>query len=182
MLSMPQRSGYFPFVLLLLTLLQLGACRSVEAPSSYDALVGGDEQYFFTAWEGDQANQQLQTRPQYMDWVVRFYNGAGNVPGWSQMTQQVLQRLPVEQQNAIAPRLALLGRRIGAEWAKDNSVRLVDTGAVAAWRDALLEALAQNDLDPYLARLTADLDALLSHQLQADAIRFERYYKDEFDN
>ncbi len=174
------RSANFSFLLFVLML--LGACRSVAPPESYSALVGGDEQFFFTAWEADAPNSNLQTRTQYMEWVVRFYNGAANLPGWSQMTEQVLARLPAEKQGSVAAQLSTLGKRIGAEWAKDNSVRLIDTRIGAVWRDALLEALSENDVDNYLARLTADLDALLKRQLAPDTIQFERYYKDEFDD
>jgi hypothetical protein len=75
----------------------------------------------------------------------------------------------------------MLGRHIGGEWAKHNDVRRLNTRTAAVWRDALLEALRQNDLDAYLLRLEEDVAAMLSGQLGNDAIRFERYYVDEFD-
>jgi hypothetical protein len=57
----------------------------------------------------------------------------------------------------------------------------LDTRTAAVWRDALLEALAQDDLDAYLLRLEQDVAALMNGELANDTIRFERYYVDEFD-
>src|SRR5690606_37096368 len=125
--------------------------------------------------------QRVQAEDDYLLWVTRFYTGNGPVPGWLDMTEQVLERLPLEQHANVEARLFELGGRIGMEWAKDNSVRRINTRAAGVWRDALLEALAQDDLDAFLDRLSADVDALLNGTLDGDAIRFERYYVDEFD-
>ena len=136
----------------------------------------------FTAeWERSVQNQALQSEDEYLLWVSRFYTGYGAVPGWLSMTQQVLQRLPPEQRAPIEMRLFELGSRIGAEWAKDNSVRLLNTRSAGVWRDALLEALTRGELDAYLDRLDADVGALLAGELSNEVIRFERYYVDEFD-
>jgi hypothetical protein len=94
---------------------------------------------------------------------------------------QVETRLHPGQWQRLEPRLLALGRSIGSEWAKDNGVRKLDNRVVATWRDALLEALSQDDVDGYLLRLEQDVAALLRGELGIDAIRFERYYVDEFD-
>ena len=136
---------------------------------------------FSAEWQRSAANQALQSEAEYLVWVRRFYTGYNAVPGWLRMTEQVLQRLPPEERAAASARLSELGARIGREWAKDNSVRRLNTRTAGVWRDALLEALARGELDLYLDRLSADVDALLAGELANDAIRFERYYVDEFD-
>lgn len=136
---------------------------------------------FQQQWRADAANRDVQTRADYLMWVLRFYQGYNLVPGWLGMMEQVRSRVPDPQWRSIEPRLWQLGQLIGGEWAKDNSVRKLNTRAAAVWRDALLEALSRQDLDNYLQRLEQDVAALLAGQLDGDSIRFERYYTDEFD-
>jgi hypothetical protein len=97
------------------------------------------------------------------------------------LTRQVLARVSDEEKATVSAQLAALGATIGGEWAKDNSVRRIDTSTVATWRDALQEALSRMELNLYLTRLNADIAALLDGELTSDDITFERYYIDEFD-
>lgn len=168
-------------LLLLLTVL-LAAC-AVRAPQPEPDWPNGipSRDLFRAEWQRSTDNQVVQSEEEYLLWVSRFYTGYTAVPGWLTMTTQVLQRLPEEERAQISARLFELGGRIGAEWAKDNSNRLLNTRSAGVWRDALLEALARNELNSYLDRLSADVDALLSRKLGNDAIRFERYYVDELD-
>jgi hypothetical protein len=136
---------------------------------------------FSAEWQASVDNHALQSEADYLLWVTRFYEGYTPVPGWLDMTQQVLARLPQQQHAAINARLFELGARIGAEWAKDNAVRRLNTRSAGVWRDALLEALARDELNAYLDLLSADVDALLAGELDNAAIVFERYYVDEFD-
>jgi hypothetical protein len=136
---------------------------------------------FRAEWRQTPANQSLQSEDNYLLWVTRFYEGFSGVPGWLDMTEQVLERLPASEHEWVAARLLELGGRIGREWAKDNAVRVLNTRSAAVWRDALLEALARDELEAYLDRLSQDVDALLAGELTNDLIRFERYYVDEFD-
>jgi hypothetical protein len=138
--------------------------------------------FFSAEWRESANNRPRQSQDEYLLWVTRFYTGYGAAPGWLTMTSQVMQRLPREERAVIEARLFELGGRIGAEWAKDNSVRLLSTRSAGVWRDALLEAFRRNELNAYLDRLLADVDALLAGRLHNDAVRFERYYTDEFDN
>lgn len=165
--------------LLLAFMAVLAACATRTAEPEWPAGIPPRE-LFELEWRSS-ADDRLQSRDEYLLWVTRFYTGYGAVPGWLDMTAQVLQRIPAVEHDAIEARLLELGSRIGAEWAKDNSVRLLNTRSAGVWRDALLEALARNELNAYLDRLSADVDALLSGALHNDAIRFERYYIDEFD-
>ena len=136
---------------------------------------------FEANWRLDEANQAIQNEEEYLLWVQRFYEGFNTVPGWIDMTQQVLTRLPAEDRAIASEQLAALGVKISGEWAKDNSVRRIDTGTVAIWRDALQESLSRMEFDSYLVLLNQDLSALLGGELTTDNITFERYYTDEFD-
>jgi hypothetical protein len=129
----------------------------------------------------DAANQEIQSEDEYLLWVQRFYEGFNTVPGWFDLTRQVLARVPAAEQAAVSAQLAALGVTIGGEWAKDNSVRRIDTSTVATWRDALQEALSRMELNAYLMRLNDDIAGLLAGTLTSDDITFERYYVDEFD-
>lgn len=166
--------------LCLLALLALSAC----------ALTGSGEDwppgalprdYFVDAYEADPINQASQELDNYLLWVGRFYQGMEPVPGWLAMTRQVLQRLEESPRRDVGNRLHELGGKIGAEWAKDNETRLISSRLVNVWRDALIEALNQDDLDNFLSRLEDDVDALLARELAGEEIYFERYYVDEFD-
>jgi hypothetical protein len=166
-------------ILIALTVL-LAACVA-RAPTPPWPDGAASPTVFRAEWRRSADNQRLQAEEEYLLWVTRFYTGNGPVPGWLDMTEQVLQRVAPEARADIDARLLELGARIGREWAKDNSIRRLSTRSAGVWRDALLEALARNELDAYLDRLSTDVDALLSGALDNAAIRFERYYLDEFD-
>ncbi len=168
-----------PLLLALLALLPACAVRAPE-PVWPDGIP--PRSVFSAEYQASGANRELQSEEQYLLWIVRFYEGYSAIPGWHTMTRQVMERLPPGDHERINARLSDLGVRIGAEWAKDNAVRHLSTRSAGVWRDALLEALARNELDAYLDRLSADVDALLAGELDNDAIRFERYYVDEFDD
>jgi hypothetical protein len=166
-----------PLLLVLTALLAACAVRAPQ-PEWPDGIPSRD--VFRAEWQRSTGNQMVQSEEEYLLWVERFYTGYTAVPGWLNMTAQVLQRLPEGERDQIKARLLELGGRIGAEWAKDNSIRRLSTRSAGVWRDALLEALARAELNSYLDRLSTDVDALLSGSLGNDAIRFERYYVDEF--
>jgi hypothetical protein len=168
--------------LLLAAQVLLVACGTVT-PSSVDWPEELPRRSLFVAaWEADAANRQLQDLDNYLDWVQRFYIGNNLVPGWTTMTRELQARVTPLRWQAVEPRMQALGERIAAEWAKDNSLRRINTRCAAVWRDALQESLVRDDLDGFLTRLEADVTALLDGSLVADQIRFERYYVDEFDS
>lgn len=161
-------------------LLLLTACVGVGPMPEWPAELPPRD-YFVQTWSVDAANAEVQARDDYLEWVQRFYAGNNLVPGWTGMTEQLRTRLEPPRWPPLAARLQELGARIAAEWAKDNSVRRINTRCAAVWRDALQEALVRDDLAAFLDRLEQDVDALLAGNLDADTIRFERYYVDEFD-
>jgi len=160
--------------------LAIALCSCASAPVSWPSTLP-PLSYFQANWENDAANQQVQPETEYLLWIQRFYEGFNTVPGWFELETQVLARLPPDERASAAEQLAALGLKISGEWAKDNSVRRIETSTVATWRDALQESLSRMELDSYLMLLTQDIAALLDGSLTSDDITFERYYIDEFD-
>jgi len=167
-------------LLLLIPLsLLLGACVIREPVSEWpDSLPA--RAFFVEQWRQDAVNRDIQSIDEYLLWINRFYQGFNLVPGWLQVVERVTSRVAVEDQAAVRIQLEALGRRIGSEWAKDNQVRKLNSRMAAVWRDALMEALAQDDLHAYIARMTQDVEAVMAETLQAEDIQFERYYQDDF--
>ena len=137
--------------------------------------------YFEAAFMEDEMAQMYQSEQDYLLWITRFYNGYSIAPGWLSLTEQVLERLEEPQRSAVAERLYHLGGRIGSEWAKHNTVRVLDTRNASVWRDALIASIDENDLDNYITRVEEDVESLLMGELDKEDIYFERYYIDEFD-
>jgi hypothetical protein len=164
----------------------LGGCASRETPALVELLAGWPAELpaastFRRVWQDDADNRRMQSEIDYLQWVQRFYQGSQLVPGWLSVSIEVGEGLTVAEQASIARSLQQLGISIGAEWAKSNDVRRIDTRMVAVWRDALLESLRRDELPAYLQILAQDVDALLAGRLAVAAVSYERYYTDEFD-
>ena len=99
--------------------------------------------------------------------------------GWLQLTDELLSETPENKQQEHAELMAVLGQRISAEWAKSNRIRLIDTSSASVWRDALIEAISVGDLDNYMLRFEADVNAILAGSLNKEEITFTRYYEEE---
>ncbi len=160
-------------------LLALSACATdfeiLEWPEG-----GYPRNYFEAVFQEDDLARQYQSEDDYLLWVTRFYNGYSLAPGWLNLTEQVKDRLDEPYRSEVSAKLYHLGGRIGSEWAKDNGVRVLDTRNSAVWRDALIEALSQNDLDNYIIRVEEDIGSLFTGDLNKEDITFERYYIDDF--
>jgi len=140
--------------------------------------------YFEASFLEDPAAGRYQNLDDYLLWITRFYIGYSITPGWLELQAEVRSRLDEPQSayaNAVIERLYHLGGLIGAEWAKSNEVRLLDTRNAAVWRDALVESIFQDDLDHYITRVENDVEAILAGRLEKEAITFERYYVDDFE-
>ena len=104
--------------------------------------------------------------------------------GWNHMTSMLLDSVATEQErNNIKPRIAKLGLDICLEWAKNNSLRKIDSAAVATWGNALRKAAKRGEQSNFVSTVQADVDSLLNGTLSLDAIREERYYPpDDYDD
>lgn len=165
-------------LLLSLTILAGCAVTSDSVPWPEGAY---PRQYFVASYQEDDLAQMYQTQDEYLLWVTRFYYGNSLAPGWLDLTDQVLERIDPGRRDVVRDRLFHLGGMIGAEWAKSNAVRRLNTRNAAVWRDALIESINQHDLDNYMDRVEDDVQSLLAGDLDKEDIYFERYYVDEFD-
>jgi hypothetical protein len=69
--------------------------------------------------------QSRQSWPDYYDWVRQFYfDSSGWFPTMDALVATV--RDPAAAAR-ISAQLTTLGRRVAAEWSKDNSCRRIDT-------------------------------------------------------
>lgn len=168
------------FTILLATLF-LGGC-SVLGPGQAQWSEELPSQAFFEQRYAEDTHNQAQQSPQdYYTWVQRFYQGMNMIPGWLHLSEDLLSRVPPEQQDSVQAQLVTLGREISAEWAKDNAVRRIDNRMVSVWRDALIQAVNQNEVPAYLSEVQVDVRALLYQDLAGEAIYYERYYEDDFE-
>ncbi len=134
------------------------------------------QEYFIDYYQQNEDNHTFQALEDYLYWVQIFYQGNALSPGWFQLTRELLQETDVDRQAFYAEKMQTLGLLISAEWAQNNNIRLIDTRCASVWRDALLEALAQNDLDNYMQRFESDVSAILSGELLKGDIELARYY------
>ncbi|HLE96178.1 MAG TPA: hypothetical protein VI997_02305 [Candidatus Thermoplasmatota archaeon] len=120
-----------------------------------------DDAPFRAAYERDATNRAKQAWDEYAKWIRTFYEGKAfpPVPGWTKRERDILAALPDAARPQAARLLDELGRRMAAEWAKDNAVRKVSTGDLQAWGSAL-EKAARGDADG--ARTIAQLETQLA--------------------
>ncbi len=74
------------------------------------------------------------------DWYRKFLEGSLMVKGWNARTKEILKSFSTADKEMLSGQLARLGEKIGREWAKDNTIRRIDTPMLKTWGDALLMA------------------------------------------
>lgn len=178
------QSGY-PFKLILQTvfaglLLMLGACASLPEEMTGKDSVWPEEipsrDYFVQAFERDAANQQAQTRKDYLTWIVRFYRGWALYPrGWNWLTEEVVDSVSVDERAQVEGQMVSLGQRISAEWAKNRDLRSVNTNHLMIWGDALKIAVRDGSQLDLAEKISRDVDALLAREMSPDTIDLDRY-------
>lgn len=159
-------------------LLSLGAC-SLFIPGVVWPKELPPQQYFVDYYESSEDNHEHQNLQDYLGWVRVFYQGNTLSPGWLYLTDELLLETDASRQAEYSELMGELGLKISAEWAQNNAVRLIDTRCAGIWRNALLEAIARDDMENYIRRFEADVDALLEGSLRKDEISPSRYYEEE---
>ena len=74
------------------------------------------------------------------EWYRKFYEGTFLVKGWKSRINDILRGISPEDKGEMGELLETLGKRIGTEWAKDNSVRKIDTAQLQQWGNDLQDA------------------------------------------
>lgn len=91
------------------------------------------------------------------DWLEKFYNGTFYADGWNDISKSILSKTPQHARETLAVLLEDLGFKIGAEWAKENDVRKIDTSMLKTWGDDLQKAAKKSP--EILSRLVAEIDS-----------------------
>ncbi len=123
-------------------------------------------------------NAQLEY---HLGWIKKFYRGTALYPhGWLSASEQYLATISsTSLRQEIDARLVKLGVIIGNEWAQDNNVRLINSANMASWAGAMRTAAERNQHSVFLDSVEKDVMSLLSGELAARDINYERYFNDE---
>lgn len=143
-----------------------------------------DRAYFEAIYEADPANQELQSKQAYLTWVIRFYQGSAIYRrGWNHLVPDVVADIDEpKQRQALERQLQTIGRKIAADWAKDNNVRQITTAHLATWGEAMNESVLHNEQTELVRQIARDVDRLLQQQLKPQAIVANRYYPQDDDD
>ena len=134
--------------------------------------------HYEAVYANDSQNQAIQTKDEYLTWVIRFYQGWEGYPrGWRDIAREASATVAAAQRAKLEQKFMRLGKFVSSEWAKDSSSRVIFTRTIAAWGDALYEAAERGEVNALLDRVGSDVEALLSHKLDADSITLDRYYE-----
>ena len=80
------------------------------------------------------------TSKQEQEWLKKFYEGTFLVKGWKAQMGTLTKDLQGDERAVLEDRLSALGEKIGREWAKDNTVRRIDTAKLQQWGARLTTA------------------------------------------
>lgn len=147
----------------------ISGCSDQSGSSKNDAV--GVEQNIGEAWyapreddfrqeyERDPANRDRQSWSKYWSYIRAFYEGNFVFSGWTKQVRAVIELVKSEKMRSeLRAALNDLGRRIAAEWAKDNAVRTIDTAALRDFGNRLVRARESEDGSGAVAR--AEIEAV----------------------
>ncbi len=119
------------------------------------AAVGGSNQTSVKEQVGSSfSGTQLSAEEQ--EWFEVFQEGTFFARGWREITDDILAETPPELQEKQRIALAKLGRKIGYEWSKDNTVRKIDTNMLQKWGKLLQNTAGENPQQ--LKEVIAEID------------------------
>lgn len=98
------------------------------------------------------------------EWFRKFYEGTFLVKGWKARTKEILQAVLPDRKEEIRKSLEILGEKIGREWAKDNSVRRIDTPMLRDWGERLSAGRKEGPvaLEKTIQGVETEVDKVLS--------------------
>lgn len=162
------------FAVVLLSLV-LSACAQRSDLRAWPADLP-PQQHFLRLYAADIPNQALQTQQQYLEWVLRFYEGSEFMAlGWNAIAESVLMDLSDAQRRQLSGQLDALGQAISGEWAKDNQVRRIDTAMLSLWGSVMQADLAPEYRLHAVAMILEDVAELLSARLAPEHVHEQRY-------
>lgn len=140
--------------------------------------------YFVKVYEADKINKQIQTKDEYLTWILRFYNGWELYRrGWIKMTNELVEQVEDPQQvTEIRYKINRIGRLVSGEWAKKSDTRTIYLRHVSIWGNALLESLDRDQALPLINQVNQDVDDLLAHRIKPEVITADRYFSADEDD
>ena len=109
---------------------------------SLQAVAGTDQTYAEEQFISSGSVDQLSAEEK--EWFDVFQNGTIFTRGWQEITEDILSTTPPELREKQQVALEKLGRKIGYEWSKDNSVRKIDTKMLQTWGRLLQDTAGEN--------------------------------------
>ena len=133
-------------------------------------------QTFVQVYEEDSQNQRLQSRQEYLEWVLVFYRGNLVYPtGWLELHSYIHAAATPAQTSLLDKQFAVLGAAIAAEWSRDNSLRRIDNRMLSLWGSVVQSAPTPERQQLSVTVIQQDVDNLLSGNLNDVNIREQRY-------
>ena len=133
-------------------------------------------EYFETTYKRDKDNQLVQSKADYLGWVVSFYEGTLIAPvGWLDLQSIVIEMAEPEDRLELGKRLTDLGLLISGEWAKENDKRVIDSRLLSLWGSVIQLSNDPKVQAEVVVLIEKDVMGLLNRQLKPEAIRDDRY-------
>lgn len=134
-------------------------------------------EHYERIYEQDVENRAVQSRDKYLQWVIRFYKGwTLYQDGWHMLTRDVLHNMDDGAgKHRMREKLARLGKMISGEWAKNSDSRRIRSRELSIWGQALLNSMNSGEEEELIDRVTRDVDALLSGDLDPVDTNLQRY-------
>jgi hypothetical protein len=115
-------------------------------PETATELYSPREDDFRPEYDRDAANRAKESWKDYWYWVKKFYDGDLITRGWTRQAKDLLAVVRSDRaRDELRAVVNDLGRRVAAEWSKDNGVRKIDTAALIHYGRLLQEAKARDD-------------------------------------
>jgi len=135
-----------------------------------------EREYFESIYWADAGNQLVQSRADYLQWVVSFYEGTLIAPlGWLELQSIVLEMSDSSRLIHLSNRLTILGGLIAGEWAKENEERVIDSGMLSLWASIMQQSIGFGAQESTILLIEKDVNSLLAGELAPNAIDDERY-------
>lgn len=135
-----------------------------------------EQRHFRQLYRIDNSNAQVQSEIEYLTWVARFYQGWELMPmGWDDISQSVLVDLEPDQYRHIRRQLNRMGSQISGEWAKDNSVRGIDSRMLGLWAAVMQADFSATYRLEAVELIAQDVTLLLQGQIAPETIDEYRY-------
>ena len=184
--KIPSLKLCFRWGLTFLTFLLVSACQTTDLSQDWPKELPPKqtfEQAYLEKRNFESASPEVLQA--HLQWIIKFYKGTAIYPnGWLRVTDRFLASLDDPgAAESLRKRMKSLGIEIANEWARDNDVRLINSRNMLTWGNALKTAATRQEHEQFISKIEIDVQSLLSKQLIARDISYQRYYpSNDFDD